>query len=144
MNIIDEARTWVGTAYHHQARVKGAGVDCANLIAGVLENCGWPKFHLDTYSTQWHLHNTEEKLLNILESYGCKRLQDAAVGSIITFKFGKVSSHIGIITSPTTFIHADVRVGKVTEVSLNGQWAQLVSGYWSLPEKIDDNKNSTL
>jgi len=30
-SLIDEARTWLGTPYHHQPRVKGVGVDCAML-----------------------------------------------------------------------------------------------------------------
>ena len=147
--LVQEARTWVGTPYHHQARVKGVGVDCANLIAGIAEACGYEPVILQPYSTQWHLHNSEEKLLNILESYGCTAttLEEQFgnyEGSIITFKFGHVSSHVGIFTSPNTFVHADVRIGKVTEVSLNGQWANHFSGIYKLPERTIKNDNSKL
>ena len=34
-DIVTEARTWVRTPYHHQARLKGVGVDCAGLVIGV-------------------------------------------------------------------------------------------------------------
>ena len=37
LRIILEAMDWVGTPYHHQARVKKVGVDCAQLVAGVAE-----------------------------------------------------------------------------------------------------------
>ncbi|WP_439816232.1 hypothetical protein [Zavarzinia sp. CC-PAN008] len=33
--IIAAARTWLGTPWRHQARTKGVGVDCANLVIGV-------------------------------------------------------------------------------------------------------------
>lgn len=39
LNIVAEARSWVGTPFRHQARVKGHAVDCANLIIGVGEAC---------------------------------------------------------------------------------------------------------
>ncbi len=33
--IVAAARAWVGTPYHHQASVKGAGCDCLGLIRGI-------------------------------------------------------------------------------------------------------------
>lgn len=33
--VLDEARTWIGTPFRHQARVKGEGCDCTNLVIGV-------------------------------------------------------------------------------------------------------------
>jgi len=33
--LIDEARDWIGTPYHHQAELKGVGCDCGGLIRGV-------------------------------------------------------------------------------------------------------------
>lgn len=33
--IVDEARSWVGTRFQDQARVKGVACDCAGLILGV-------------------------------------------------------------------------------------------------------------
>ena len=34
-HIIAQAREWLGTPFHHQARVKGVGADCAGLVIGV-------------------------------------------------------------------------------------------------------------
>jgi NlpC/P60 family putative phage cell wall peptidase len=33
--IIAEARSWIGTPYHHQAALKGVGCDCLGLVRGV-------------------------------------------------------------------------------------------------------------
>src|SRR5690349_11447583 len=30
--LLDEARTWLLTPWHHNARVRGAGVDCGQLL----------------------------------------------------------------------------------------------------------------
>lgn len=38
--IAAEAETWIGTPFHWQGRVKGAGVDCKGLLAGVAAACG--------------------------------------------------------------------------------------------------------
>ena len=133
MSLIDEARTWIGTPYLDQARVKGCGVDCANLIAAVAEANGMAPVVLEPYSNQWHLHNSEEKMINIIKSYGCVEVVDLTPGTLITFQFGQVSGHIGIMVSETTFVHADRTAGKVTEVSLNGAWLRRLSGKFRLP-----------
>jgi NlpC/P60 family putative phage cell wall peptidase len=33
--IVTEARSWLATPFHHQAELKGVGVDCAGLLRGV-------------------------------------------------------------------------------------------------------------
>ncbi|MDO6044547.1 hypothetical protein Q4P48_08410 [Neisseria gonorrhoeae] len=38
--IVEEARSWLGTPYHHHAMVKGAGVDCAMLLVAVYGAVG--------------------------------------------------------------------------------------------------------
>ena len=39
-DIVAEARTWLGTRYRHQARVKGVATDCIGLVGGVALACG--------------------------------------------------------------------------------------------------------
>jgi NlpC/P60 family putative phage cell wall peptidase len=33
--ILEEARSWIGTPYQHQASLKGVGCDCIGLVRGV-------------------------------------------------------------------------------------------------------------
>ena len=33
--VVTEAKTWIGTPFHHAARIKGAGVDCLMLLSRV-------------------------------------------------------------------------------------------------------------
>lgn len=52
--IVAEARTWLGTPYRHQARLKGVGVDCDGLIIGVARDLGIvaPEFDVQGYARQ--------------------------------------------------------------------------------------------
>ena len=38
--VVAEAMTWIGTKYAGWSCVKGAGVDCGQLLYGVFHNCG--------------------------------------------------------------------------------------------------------
>jgi NlpC/P60 family putative phage cell wall peptidase len=47
--IVACARSWDGTPWHHAACVKGVGVDCVQLIAGVLDELGVARPALPAY-----------------------------------------------------------------------------------------------
>ena len=34
-DVVTAAREWIDTPFHHQARLKGVGVDCVGLVIGV-------------------------------------------------------------------------------------------------------------
>jgi hypothetical protein len=63
--VIAEAKTWVGTPFAHRSMVKGAGVDCAQLVRLVFIECGVLSTAVDpgVYASQWHLHRDEERYL---------------------------------------------------------------------------------
>lgn len=113
--IIEEAISWLDTPYHHKACVKNVGVDCAMLVAGIAANLGIINMEdIDVdYSTQWHLHMYEEKLVNTLEKFDCWITDDLKPGDIMVFKYGKVSSHLGILINTNQVIHARQDIGKV-------------------------------
>lgn len=51
-HIVDEARSWVGTPFRHQARIKGLGVDCVGLLVGVGEVLGLEVYDQTGYGRQ--------------------------------------------------------------------------------------------
>ena len=54
--VIAAAVTWIGTPFHHAARVKGAGVDCLMLLAEVYERAGVaPRVEPPFYVPDWHM-----------------------------------------------------------------------------------------
>lgn len=135
--VIKEALEWYQTPYHHQAKLKHVGVDCAQLIAAVAENTGLvkEKINIQSYSVEWHLHNREEKMLEIIRSFGCeeRNIDDREPGDILTFKFGRVNSHMGILVEETRFIHARIDIGKVVINELSGDWLKRLNKVFKFP-----------
>ncbi len=106
--VIAEARTWIRTPYHHSARVKGAGVDCAQILAAVYADVGIID-PVDTgpYPADWHMHRSEERYLNFVLRYA-HRVDKPLPGDVVLLRYGRTYSHGGIITrsSPLTVVHA--------------------------------------
>lgn len=132
--LIASARSWVGTPYHHRARVKGGGVDCAQVIIAAFVGAGLVEdFQTGFYTSDWHLHRGEERYLAFVEAY-LRRIDDveqcidarlandrayaAPSASVIVFRVGRTFSHAGIVTQWPFFIHAYQPSGIVEEVSL--------------------------
>lgn len=104
--VIAEATSWIGTPYHHQARVKGHGVDCGTLLIEVFHRCGLiPNVNPGNYSMEWHLHHSAEQYLNWVEQYADPVLQPLP-GDVAIFRFGRTFSHGTIVVDWPNVIHA--------------------------------------
>jgi len=94
--VVAEARTWLGTPYHHHGRIKGVGVDCAQLLCAVYEACGLVD-HVDTgfYAPDWHLHRSQELFVQTLAPHAVQQSAGAPLlpGDVLVFKFGRTFSH---------------------------------------------------
>lgn len=121
--IANEAMEWLRTPWHHQANIKGVGVDCAMFIISVYKNCGLlnSDFDVENYARDWHLHHSEEKFLKYIQQ-NCKEVKTAFKGDIALFKFGRCISHGGIMLNDVDVIHAFIDVGEVT---ISNMWTNL-------------------
>ncbi len=114
--LIKEALSWEGTPYHHQAGVKGIGVDCAYLIGHIAKNAGLIKeFQVQPYSIEWHIHNSEEKMIDVIKVFGCTEvpLEEMQPGDILAFQYGRSCSHLALLLEDNFIIHASIKHGKV-------------------------------
>lgn len=108
--VVAEAKTWLRTPYHHRARVKGHGVDCAQLLVEVFSNAGViAKFDTGEYPNDWMLHRGEERFLGWIEKYARVVITPPLPGDIVMWKYGRSFSHGGIVTSWPEIIHAFIR-----------------------------------
>lgn len=99
---IEKLRTflieWHGTPYKHHAGKKGLECDCINLIAKGCEYLGKGHYDIQWYDKDWHLHNSDELLLNGLREQlkGDELPPEKPIdGDIILYRFGKTISHAG-------------------------------------------------
>jgi cell wall-associated NlpC family hydrolase len=134
LNLIDEAMSWLGTPYHHEARVKGAGVDCGQFPAAVFEACGLiPHVEIEHYTYDWHLHRDDERYLNYVEAFFTK-VDSPQAGDLALFKYGRVISHSAIVIEWPLVIHAYITAGAVVldDGIANQDLAKRLQGFWRL------------
>jgi cell wall-associated NlpC family hydrolase len=132
--VVREALKWIGTPYHHEARVMGAGVDCGMLLAEVYEGSAvTPHIVPDSYPHDWHMHRSEERYLAVVERFAHKIDTPPLPGDIALFRYGRCISHGGIVVEWPTIIHSYVSKGVLVEnVEQNADLADRLAGFWSV------------
>lgn len=111
--IVAEAQSWLGTPYHHRARVKGAGVDCAMILIEVYATVGLvDTFDPGEYPPDWMMHREEERYLGLVEKFG-EQVETPKPGDIAVWKFGRTFSHGAIVIDWPQIIHAHRKTGGV-------------------------------
>ena len=118
--IVRAARSWIGTPYHHRAAVKGAGADCALFPVAVYKECGiLPEaYEPPEYSSQWHLHRSEELYLQEVEKF-CREIGvvagqgkvDPRPADFLVVQFGRTFSHGAIVVDWPIVIHSYIPHG---------------------------------
>lgn len=131
--VVAEALTWLGTPYHHHARIKGAGVDCAQILCAVFEACALvPHIELGNYPCEWHLHHSDELYIGWLEKVGARQVALPTPGDIALFRFGRCFSHGSIVVDTDTVVHSylghGVHLSRFSEAPLAGRPVQ----FWSI------------
>jgi NlpC/P60 family putative phage cell wall peptidase len=130
--VVAEALSWLGTGYHHHARIKGVGVDCAQIVCAVFEACGLVEpIDPGYYATDWHLHRSEEVYTGWCARYATP-VECPQPGDVVLFRFGRCFSHAGIVVEADTVVHAYVNSGVIltrfSEAPLAGREMQA----WSI------------
>jgi cell wall-associated NlpC family hydrolase len=130
-SVIRAARSWLGTPYHHRAAVKGAGADCALFPVAVYKECGIlpADYEPPEYSSQWHLHRSEELYLREIEKF-CSELyvepghmtSAPQPGDFMVIQFGRTFSHGAIVVDWPMVIHSYIPHGvTLADVLRDGQ-----------------------
>lgn len=114
--VVAEARTWKGTPFHLNARVKGAGISCGGLIFCCFQSLGLIEDEtLPLIKPDWHLHNREEKLEEWVKRYCVKVDRKPLPGDIIMYQYGRVLSHMALVVDWPVIIHSTLENKGVLE-----------------------------
>jgi cell wall-associated NlpC family hydrolase len=110
-----EARSWIGTPYHHMGRVKGVGADCATFPAEVYAAVGAiPPLAIDYYPPDWHLHRGEEKYLaRVLEH--AHAVSAPEPGDFALWRVGRAFAHGAIVLAWPRIVHAAAGIGVIED-----------------------------
>ena len=128
--VLAEARTWLGTPFHHKAMVKGVGVDCAHFLLGVFSAVGVvPRFSVDHYPPDWHFHRGEERFLGILSQYA-DIVNAPETGDVAMFKFGRCASHGAVVVAWPQVIHSYIGQGVVFTDAEGAELGGRLHSFW--------------
>jgi hypothetical protein len=114
------ARTWLGTPWQHNQKVKGLGVDCVNFLIEVAKESG---LKIEKIPLSYGRTAIDNQIERYLERNFIKK-SDLSIeeNNILLYRFSGYNNHVAIATSSTTIIHANSKVGKVVEHSIDGVW----------------------
>ncbi len=129
-DIVVQARTWLRTPFHHQARLKGKGCDCLGLIVGVVDELGLKDstgmklaaYDEVTYSKEPDGAYLIQKLTGILTEVP---IADARAGDLALFKVRENPQHLAILTDyegTLGIIHCYAQARRVVEHRLDDDW----------------------
>ena len=108
--VIDEALSWVGTPYLHQASAKCAGCDCLGLVRGVWRALyGAEPAVLPPYTPDWAEHGGEETLKTAADQYlNPIEISHARPADVLLFRMqaGVPAKHMAIIIEEDLILHA--------------------------------------
>lgn len=128
--IIDEAREYVGTPYHHQGRLKKIGVDCAGIIVGINL-----KFGLTTHDVKGYTptpHNNLLALALLDAGFKKKSRDNMEPGDCLLMRFDMEPQHLAIFTGDS-IVHSYRKIKQVVEHRLNDVWKNRVVAAYDFP-----------
>ena len=112
-DLVNEAKTWLQTPWHHEGRVKGAGADCGQLLIACYVNTGLvPQFDTGHYPRDWMFHRSEERFLGWVTQY-LDEVGQPLPGDVVAWKHARCFSHGAIVVEWPVVIHAHVRSRQV-------------------------------
>jgi cell wall-associated NlpC family hydrolase len=119
--VVEAARAWVGTPFHHQARLKNVGVDCVGLVIGVARELALIDAAFDVVGYPRVPDGTS--LMGIVREHMTEI--DRSVmqpGDVVVVSFDRDPQHLGILGNyrhgGLSIIHAAGLTGRVIETRL--------------------------
>lgn len=138
--IVEAARLWLGTPYHHQASLRGVGCDCLGLVRGVWRDlCGDEPEEPPPYSPSW-AESLRQETLALAAARHLLPIPPAEMqpGDVLLFRWREhlPAKHCAILASPDRIIHAHDGAA-VAEVAFTSWWRRHLSHAFSFPGVTD-------
>jgi cell wall-associated NlpC family hydrolase len=129
-DIVAVARSYVGTPFHHQGRVKGVGVDCVGVIVCVLRELGVPHEDVTVYARC----GESALMLGQFDKY-LERTETLNPGDVLAMWVRESTQlvHCAWLTERGTIIHTSGSTMRVAEHTLDSRWLERVGRVYSVP-----------
>lgn len=139
--IVEQARRWIGTPFHHQAAQRGLGCDCLGLIRGVWHALGGivPSEEMD-YASHWgHQPGPNRFYIGLARYLDPIDIAELEHGDVVlcSLRLGGPLEHAGFVATDQDerrIIHAHTDHG-VIEEAFDPIWARLSKAAFRFPNK---------
>lgn len=143
MNIMDIAKTYVGTPHINGGDIKGAGLDCCTLVTNLYAELGYRKIPMTCgYSADWCCRkDCKELILPYLKRY-CEKVASLEPGDLISYRWGHSSyAHLAVYLGDGKVIHSDADNGAdITDIDdykfFDARGKSRATGYWRLKHEL--------
>lgn len=136
LDVVREARAWLGTPWRHQGRRKGIGVDCVGFIAEVARSVGL----MDVQeAANYRRRPNGQTLRSKLDAYLIAiQPQDLRAADVVLLATHETPDHVGLIgdypvRDEVSLIHAYLPARKVIEHRIDATWAARIVGAYRIP-----------
>lgn len=133
-HVIDAARAWIGTPFHHQGRALGVGVDCTGLILCAFNACGAGMADVIGYPRIPSGGDLRKELSARFSKVGGAVPQP---GDVLELTLERDPTHVAIYTERGTIIHANgspaSALNRVIEHRFIDPWTRRLRGIWRHP-----------
>tara|TARA_B100001123_G_C15336700_1_gene1033127 strand:+ start:4128 stop:4619 length:492 start_codon:yes stop_codon:yes gene_type:complete len=148
--LVKEARSWIGTPFHHQGRMKKVGCDCIGMVLGVIHSVGlhsrfrdnrgnlrpFTAFDQTDYAPDPNSAQLKETLDSHLDPISLEGLQ---AGDVLLFRIVRLPQHVGIVANHPygglSLIHAYAPARRVVEETLSPSWLTRTIGAYRFPQE---------
>ena len=138
--IVQAARGWIGTPYHHQASCKGGGTDCLGLVRGVWREIYGREPETPPAYTQFWAETPGGGVLAETMAEGARRHlveidpKEAGAGDVLLFRMRArgPAKHAAILSGPDRMIHA-YSGHAVVETHLGPAWKTKIAFAFRFP-----------
>lgn len=136
--VVQEARSWLGTPYVHQGRQKGAGVDCVGLMIGIARELRlYPSEALDALPTDY-AKRPDGKMMRALLARYMTRVWPPEPGDWLHLaQIGQLPTHVGLVATERSMIHAFSEAGEVVEDPLRPAHVRVSKGAYRYRGVVD-------
>ncbi len=117
-DVVDAARSYVGTPWRHQARCPGRGLDCAGFVVCAYRAAGYEiRSDITDYSRQ-----PNPTMMGAAISHVARFVPFAErlPADVLWLRYEE-PQHLAIVTGDDTIIHSYSSVGRVVEQPLDGE-----------------------
>tara|TARA_R110002033_G_scaffold26757_12_gene61178 strand:- start:47703 stop:48116 length:414 start_codon:yes stop_codon:yes gene_type:complete len=128
-DVVCQARTWLGTPFHHQGRLKDIGVDCAGVVVGVAA-----ELELSAFDTNGYGRRPDSRELEHICEGQMRRinLEDAQPGDVYLIEVDGQPQHLAFATD-IGMLHAYAPARRVIEHRIDQEWADRLIAAYVLP-----------